>query len=58
MSDNEIYLLCRLAISSSTTEGSANVEVSPKLSISLAATLRKILRMILPDRVFGKPGAH
>ena len=40
---------------SSTTNGSSNVEVSPKLVISPSAILRKIRRMILPERVFGKP---
>jgi len=52
------YLLARLLIKSSTTVGSANVEVSPNVLISLAAILRKIRRMILPERVFGRPGAH
>ena len=39
-----------------TTEGSANVEVSPRSSTSPAATLRRIRRIILPDRVLGRPG--
>ena len=50
--------LARLATRSSTTAGSARVLVSPRLSSSFAAILRRIRRMILPDRVFGKPGAH
>ena len=52
------YLFSRLSISSSTTDGSARVEVSPISSRSLAATLRRIRRIILPERVFGSPGAH
>lgn len=47
----------RLVTKSSTTAGSANVEVSPNSSTSPAAIWRRIRRMILPDRVFGKPGA-
>ena len=39
-----------------TTEGSASVEMSPSSSCLFAATLRKIRRMILPERVLGKPG--
>ena len=41
-------------IRDSTTLGSANVVVSPKLSGSLAAIFLKILLIIFPDRVFGK----
>ncbi|KMQ53429.1 hypothetical protein ACS96_28575 [Pseudomonas aeruginosa] len=41
-----------------TTPGSARVEVSPRLSSSLQAILRRIRRMILPERVFGRLGAH
>jgi hypothetical protein len=33
------------------------VETSPKSSNSFAATFRKILLMIFPDRVLGSPGA-
>ena len=36
-------------------EGSARVEVSPRVSASLHATLRRTRRMILPERVLGKP---
>ena len=48
----------RLEIKSSTTDGSASVEVSPMLSISLPAIFRKIRRIIYPERVFGSPRAH
>ena len=43
---------CRLLTRSSTTAGSASVDVSPRLPYSSSAILRKIRRMILPDRVF------
>ena len=36
--------------------GSARVEMSPRSSVSPAATLRSIRRMILPERVLGSPG--
>ena len=52
------YPAARFSINSSTTAGSASVEVSPRLSSSLAAILRRMRRMIFPDRVFGSPGAH
>ena len=39
----------RLSIRSVTTPGSARVDVSPRLSVSLAAILRRMRRMILPD---------
>ena len=42
--------------SSSTTDESAIVEISPK-SRSLRAILRRTRRIILPERVFGRPGA-
>ena len=48
----------RFLTSSSTTAGSASVEMSPRLSMSCAAILRKIRRMILPERVFGSAGAN
>lgn len=50
--------LTRLSINPCTTPGSARVEVSPRLSSSLQAILRRIRRMILPERVFGRLGAH
>ena len=43
-------------MSASTTDGSANVLISPRLSVSCAATLRKMRRIIFPERVFGRPG--
>ena len=43
---------------SSTTAGSARVVVSPRLPMSPSATLRRMRRMILPERVLGRPGAH
>src|SRR3546814_6676020 len=49
-----ILLLTR----SSTTVGSASVLVSPRAEYSFSAILRRIRRMILPERVFGRPGAH
>src|SRR6185312_15591953 len=48
----------RFSTRSVTTPGSAKVDVSPRLSVSFAAILRRIRRMILPLRVFGSPGAH
>ena len=48
----------RFATRSVTTAGSASVEMSPRCSCSSAAILRRIRRMILPERVFGSPGAH
>ena len=47
-----------LAIKSSTTSGSANVLVSPIVSISSVAIFLKIRRMILPERVLGRAGAQ
>ena len=40
-------------MSLSTTLGSANVEVSPRLEVSPVAILRRIRRMIFPERVLG-----
>ena len=48
----------RFSTRSVTTPGSARVLVSPRPSVSLAAILRRMRRMILPLRVFGRPGAH
>ena len=42
----------------STTEGSARVEVSPSAPNSPSAILRRMRRMILPERVFGNDGAN
>src|SRR5947199_76777 len=52
------FRLCRLLIRSSTTAGSANVEVSPSAPTSSSAILRRMRRMIFPERVFGRPGAN
>ena len=51
-------LLCRLLTRSSTTAGSASVEVSPRLAKSSSAILRRMRRMILPERVLGRPGEN
>lgn len=56
--EDDFYRLNRFLIICSTTLESASVEISPKLSISFAATLRKILRIIFPERVLGKCGDH
>ena len=40
---------------SSTISGFKSVDMSPKLERSRLATFLKILRMILPERVLGKP---
>ena len=47
-----------LSIILCTTSGFKSVDTSPKLSSSLCAILRKIRRIILPERVLGNPGAH
>src|SRR5690606_16075886 len=39
----------------STTAGSAKVDRSPSPSYSAAAILRRMRRMIFPERVFGRP---
>ena len=52
------FLFCRFCTRSSTTAGSASVEVSPRLEGSSSAILRRMRRMILPERVFGRPGAN
>ena len=44
-----------VAMSLSTMEGSASVEVSPSLSASLHATLHSTRRIISPERVLGSP---
>ena len=41
-----------------TTSGSAKVEVSPMESVSFAAILRRIRRMIFPERVLGSASAQ
>ncbi len=45
----QLRLFWRLAIRSSTTAGSASVEVSPRLEKSSSAILRRMRRMILPS---------
>src|SRR5689334_4370253 len=52
------FWLCRFLIRSSTTAGSASVEVSPSAPTSSSAILRRIRRMIFPERVLGRPGAN
>jgi hypothetical protein len=52
------FLFCRFAIRSSTTAGSARVDVSPSAPKSSSAILRRMRRMILPERVLGRPGAN
>ena len=53
----KIYLSFGLCSNkTSTTLGSANVDMSPK-SRSPAAILRNTRRIIFPDRVLGSPGA-
>src|SRR3546814_18095678 len=48
----------RFATRLSTTDGSASVVVSPKLLVSPSAIFRRIRRMILPERVLGRPGEN
>src|SRR6185312_6383958 len=43
---------------SSTTVGSARVEVSPREPMSPSAIFLRMRRMILPERVLGRPGAN
>src|SRR3546814_4977811 len=54
----EDYLFFRPSISPSTRLGSASVDVSPSDPKSFSAILRKIRRMILPERVLGRPGVR
>lgn len=49
---------CLPLTSTSTTAGSARVVVSPRSDISPAAIFFRILRIILPLRVLGRPSAH
>ena len=56
MSGGHRVTFCRCVMRSSTTAGSARVEVSPRLPNSSSAILRRMRRMILPERVFGRPG--
>ena len=52
------YVSGRPATSASTTAGSARVVMSPIAPASFSAILRRIRRMILPERVLGSPGAN
>ncbi len=52
MAEKKYY--CRSLTSELTTEASASVEISPRFSVSPLAIFRRILRMILPLRVFGR----
>ena len=45
-----------LLMRSCTTAGSASVVVSPSSAVSRVAILRRMRRMILPDRVLGRSG--
>jgi len=49
---------CFLRTNASTTCGSASVVVSPIWSTWSSAIFRRMRRMILPERVFGRPGAN
>jgi len=49
---------CRCCTRSSTTAGSASVDVSPSAPGSSSAILRRMRRMILPERVLGRLGAN
>src|ERR1035437_3340437 len=51
------FLFWRLVTRSSTTAGSAKVEVSPRLDGSSSAILRRMRRRSLPERGLGRPGA-
>ena len=42
----------------STTSGFSKVLISPKLEVSLLAILRRIRRIILPERVLGNPDVN
>jgi len=52
------FIVLWVSIRCCTTPGSARVEISPRPSYSAVAILRRIRRMIFPERVFGRPGAH
>src|SRR5947209_2414512 len=57
--DNALFFLfCLLFTRSSTTAGSAKVDVLPRLPNSSSAILRRMRRMILPERVLGSDGAN
>jgi hypothetical protein len=52
------YRFMRFSMRSVTTPGSASVDTSPSEPSSFSATLRRMRRMILPERVLGRPGAN
>ena len=52
------FAYCFPFTNASTTCGSAKVETSPIWSVWFSAILRRMRRMILPERVFGRPGAN
>src|SRR3954452_9248109 len=54
----QFHAAFRFLMRSSTTVGSASVDVSPSAPNSFSAILRRMRRMILPERVFGRPGAN
>ena len=49
---------CFPLTSASTTAESASVVMSPIWSVWSSAILRRMRRMILPERVLGRPGAN
>src|SRR5664280_430273 len=53
-----LYFYSLFLTMSSTTNGSASVLVYPSSFTRLAATFFRILLMILPLRVLGRPSAH
>ena len=55
---NVFLFYCFPFTNASTTCGSASVETSPIWSVWFSAILRRMRRMILPERVFGRPGAN
>ena len=50
------FCLACFCTMSSTIEGSARVDVSPSSEVWLAAIFRRMRRIILPERVLGRPG--
>merc|ERR1712060_945301 len=59
MDPGSVYFLTlalTLSMSTCTIDGSARVDVSPSCSASKVAILRSTRRMILPERVLGRPG--
>ena len=50
------FMLCLMI--TFTISGSARVEMSPRSSVSLEATFRRILLIIFPDLVLGRLGVY